>query len=105
MLACAATPDSLRIDGLPQYICPSATPRPTDTPRPTSPPSYPSTFLANLDYSHVDVTRSLVNVRYLAQSVGAVQLSYSGMTLSGQLWTGQRRSHPHRLQRPTARPA
>jgi hypothetical protein len=88
VLACAGTPDSLRIDGLPQYICPSATPRPTDTPRPTSPPTYPFTFLANLDYTYVDTTRSLVNVRYLAQSVGSIQLAYSGTTSSGQPWLG-----------------
>src|SRR5512143_923307 len=88
ILACAGTPDNLRVDGLPQYTCPSATPRPTDTPRPTSPPTYPFTFLANLDYAYVDTTRSVVNVRYLAQSVGSIQLAYSGITSSGQPWLG-----------------
>jgi hypothetical protein len=88
ILACAGTPDNLRIDGLPQYICPSATPRLTDTPRPTSPPTYPFTFLGNLDYTYVDTTRSVINVRYLAQSVGSIQLAYSGITSSGQPWLG-----------------
>lgn len=88
MLACAGTPDNLRVTQLPQYICPSATPRPTDTPRPTSPPTYPMAFQANLNYSYVDVTRSTVTVQYLAQSVGSIQLNYSGMTTTGQLWSG-----------------
>jgi hypothetical protein len=88
ILACAGTPDNLRVDGLPQYTCPSATPRATDTPRPTSPPTYPFTFLANLDYAYVDTIRSLVNVRYLAQSVGSIQIAYSGITSTGQPWLG-----------------
>jgi hypothetical protein len=87
-LACTAQKQNLDISDLPQYVCPSATPRPTNTPRPTSPPSYPAAFQANLNFSYVDVTRSTVNVQYLAQGVGAIQLSYSGVTDTGQPWTG-----------------
>lgn len=88
LLACAGTPDNLRVTALPQYVCPSATPRLTDTPRPTSPPSYPFVFRANLDYGFVDVTRSVVRVQYLAQGTGLVQLSYSGVTATGAPWYG-----------------
>ena len=88
LLACAGTPDNLRVTGLPQYVCPSATPRLTDTPRPTSPPTYTAAFQANLNYSYVDLTRSIVTVQYLAQSVGSIQLSYSGVTTTGQVWSG-----------------
>ncbi len=87
-LACTAEKQNLDIGGLPQYTCPSATPVPTNTPNPTSPPSYPAAFQANLNYSYVDVTRSSVFVQYIAQSVGAIQLSYSGVTDTGQPWTG-----------------
>ncbi len=87
-LACTAEKQNLDISGLPQYVCPSATPRPTNTPRPTSPPTYPFAFQANLNYSYVDVTRSTVYVQYIAQSVGAIQLSYSGVTSDGLAWTG-----------------
>ncbi len=88
ILACAGTLDNLRVSDLPQYVCPSATPRLTDTPRPTSSPTYPYTFVANLDYNYVDVTRSVVMAQYLAQGVGNVQLTYSGVTAGGQLWAG-----------------
>lgn len=88
LLACAGTPDNLRVTGLPQYVCPSATPRLTDTPRPTSPPQFPFTFQANLDYGYVDLSRSVVRVQYLAQGTGVVQLSYSGVTATGAPWVG-----------------
>lgn len=88
LLACAGTPDNLRVTALPQYVCPSATPRLTDTPRPTSPPAYPFAFQANLDYGYVDVTRSVVRVQYLAQGTGVVQLSYTGVTTTGAPWYG-----------------
>ncbi len=87
-LACTAAKQNLDIRGLPQYICPSATPRPTHTPYPTSMPNYPPAFQANLNYSYVDVTRSTVMVQYIAQSVGAVQLSFSGVTDTGSAWVG-----------------
>lgn len=87
-LACTAAKQNLDISGLPQYTCPSATPRPTHTPYPTRMPTYPPAFQANLNYSYVDVTRSTVMVQYIAQSVGAVQLSFSGVTDTGTVWTG-----------------
>ena len=37
-LACAGTVANLQINGLPQYVCPSSTPRPTHTQPATSPP-------------------------------------------------------------------
>jgi len=88
LLACAGTPENLQISGLPQYICPSATPRLTDTPRPTSPPTFPLVFQANLNYGYVDVTRSLIRIQYLAQNLGAIQLVYSGVNTAGALWSG-----------------
>jgi hypothetical protein len=94
VLACTATKQNLDISGLPQYTCPSATPRPTHTPYPTSMPNYPPAFQANLNYSYVDVTRSTVMVQYIAQSVGAVQLSFSGITDTGSAWVGSSGSYP-----------
>ena len=86
-LACDAGTQNLQISGLPQYICPSATPRATDTPQPTSPPTYPVGFIANLNFYYVDVTRSTVMVQYSAQSVGAIQVAYSGTMASGGGWS------------------
>jgi hypothetical protein len=87
-LACTAEKQNLDISGLPQYICPSSTPRPTDTPFPTSLPTYPATFQANLNYNYVDVIRSTVLIQYIAQSVGPIQVSYSGIDNVGQFWPG-----------------
>jgi hypothetical protein len=87
-LACTASSQNLDIGGLPQYTCPSATPRPTNTPNPTSLPTYPAMFQANLNYSYVDVTRSTIVIQYIAQGIGAIQASYLGVTDSGQFWTG-----------------
>jgi hypothetical protein len=87
-LACTTEKQNLDIGGLPPYPCPSATPLPTNTPNPTSLPSYPAAFQANLNYSYVDVTRSTVYVQYIAQSVGTIQLSYSGVTSDGLAWAG-----------------
>ena len=52
-LACAGTAQNLRVDGLPQYVCPSSTPRPTHTPLPTSPPYWPPYFAANLSSTYL----------------------------------------------------
>ena len=87
-LACTAEKQNLDIGGLPQYTCPSATPRPTDRPFPTSMPAYPTIFQANLDYTYVDVIRSTVLIQYIAQSVGPIQISYSGIDNLGQFWPG-----------------
>src|SRR5579859_6999313 len=87
-IACAGDAINMAITGQPEYICPSATPVPTNTMPPPSPPYYPPGFLANLDYWWVDVTRSVVNVQYLAQNVGSIPLSYQGIDSMGNFWPG-----------------
>jgi len=37
-IACAGTATNLQVNGLPQYVCPSSTPRPTSTQPATSQP-------------------------------------------------------------------
>lgn len=76
MLACQGNIENMTIGGIPKYVCPSSTPRPTDTQPPPSPPNYPAAFQVNLDYSYIDTTRTLVNVQILAQNVGTVMLNY-----------------------------
>jgi len=88
MLACQANAVNMKIGGIPMYICPSATPKPTDVPPPPDPPTYPATFQANLNYSFVDPTRSVVSMQYLAQSVGWVQVDYRGTDQGGMTWGG-----------------
>src|SRR5664279_4913348 len=87
-LACEANATNMAIPGTPRYICPSSTPRPTDPPLPPSPPTYPSAFQANLNYSYVDPSRSVVTVQFLAQSVGWVRVNYSGTFQGGSFWSG-----------------
>src|SRR5215475_1169246 len=79
-LACAANAVNMRVNGVPEFICPSA------TPQPTSLPTYPSSFLANLDYAWVDPTRNVVQVQYTAQNAGTIQISYSGTNYDGTPW-------------------
>src|SRR5258708_12866735 len=81
-VACAANAINMRVNGVPQYICPSA------TPQPTSPPNYPGSFLANLDYAWVDPIRNVVQVDYVAQNAGTIQVSYSGSNYDGTRWFG-----------------
>jgi len=88
LLALACKDSSMAIGGLSRYVCPSSTPRSTNTPQPTSPPTYPMGFLTNLDYPFVDSTRTAVSLRYAAQSVGLISLSYSGVFDTGQSWIG-----------------
>src|SRR5260370_36598120 len=78
----------MAVQGVPEYICPSATPVPTNTMPPPSPPYYPPSFMANLDYWWIDPTRSVVDVQYMAQNVGWVQISYQGTDSSGNFWPG-----------------
>ena len=79
-LACTGelTSESVTIGNLPQYVCPSATPRVTDTPLPTSPPTYPSYFTANLTNYQVGNNINSVTIQWLAQNAGTIYLSYSG---------------------------
>ena len=83
VLACQGDIRNMTINGVPKYVCPSATPRPTSTPLPPDPPTYPASFQVTLDYSYIDPTRTWVTVQYLAQNVGALYLSYSATYSSG----------------------
>src|SRR5579859_1999170 len=87
-IACAGDAINMAITGQPEYICPSATPVPTNTMPPPSPPYYPPGFLANLDYWWVDPNRGYVDVQYVAQNVGWVFLSYQGTDTYGNYWSG-----------------
>jgi hypothetical protein len=87
-VACAANAENMTVQGTPLYICPSSTPRPTDVLPPPDPPTYPASFQANLNYAYVDPGRNTVNVQYLAQSVGWVQIGYSGLYQNGAFWPG-----------------
>ena len=90
-LACNGelTPESVQIGELPQYICPSATPRPTHTPLPTSLPTYNPYFTANLSNYQVGSNLNSITVQWYAQSAGSIYVSYSGsMTVSPFYWAG-----------------
>lgn len=91
ILACSGelTPQSVTIGNLPQYVCPSATPKATDTPLPTSLPTYNPFFSANLSNYQVGFNISSTNVQWYAQSVGNIYVSYSGSTTSyPYFWSG-----------------
>jgi hypothetical protein len=88
ILACQGNTASMVIGGVPEYICPSSTPRPTSTMPPPSPPTYPTVFSANVDYTYVDPARSTVTVQYQVQNVGMVQISITGTTYEGRSWYG-----------------
>lgn len=90
-LACTGelTSESVTIGDLPQYVCPSATPRATDTPLPTSLPTYPSYFTANLTNYQVGNNINSVTIQWLAQNAGTIYLSYSGsMSVAPFYWAG-----------------
>ncbi len=83
MLACQGNAQNMTVGGIPKYVCPSATPHPTDVPPMPDPPTYPAAFQATLDYSYIDPGRTLVNVQYLAQNVGTVSLAYTFYFITG----------------------
>ncbi|MHB8625973.1 MAG: hypothetical protein ACYDBJ_21230 [Aggregatilineales bacterium] len=83
MLACQGNVQNMTVGGIPKYVCPSATPRPTDTPLPPDPPTYPAAFQATLDYSYIDTERTVVNIQYLAQNAGTITLAYSLVYTTG----------------------
>ncbi len=88
-LACAGTTQNLRVEGLPQYTCPSSTPRPTHTQPATSLPTYPPYFAANLSAYQVVPNANTVTVQWIGQSAGEIRLSYAGlMTVYPYTWTG-----------------
>ncbi len=88
VLACQGDATNMAVKGIPKYVCPSATPRPTDTPPPPDPPTYPPAFGVTLDYGYVDTSRSVVTVQYLAQNAGTVSLLYSEVMTDGTAWSG-----------------
>ncbi|GEM_PF-1324493 len=88
VLACVGTYNTMQVAGLPQYTCPSSTPRPTSTAYPTSLPTYPTAFQADLDYYFVDPVRSTVFIQYMGQSVGPVNVTLSGIFPNGSPWSG-----------------
>ncbi|MHB8750625.1 MAG: hypothetical protein ACYDBJ_15725, partial [Aggregatilineales bacterium] len=73
----------------PVFNCASSTPRPTDTPLPTALPTYPWTFVANVDYTNYLLLPGqpygTVNVQYMAQSAGSIQIDYQGYDAYGQV--------------------
>ncbi|MBI5929045.1 MAG: hypothetical protein HY862_07040 [Chloroflexi bacterium] len=86
VLACSAGRDNITIADLPQYVCPSATPHPTDTPLPTSPPVYPAFFAANLPSPYFS---GMIFMRWVAQNAGTIYLRYSGqMSSFPYFWLG-----------------
>jgi hypothetical protein len=88
-IACAGTVQSLRVDGLPQYICPSSTPQPTHTQPPTSDPIYLPYFVSNLSWHQVAPNFNVILAQWNGQSAGTVYASYSGsMNTYPYYWTG-----------------
>ncbi len=87
VMACQGNVSNMTVGGVPKFVCPSSTPRPTDIPLPTDAPTYPQAFQVNLNYYYTDSNRTWVDVQYLAQNVGMVYLSWSGV-LSGGYWPG-----------------
>jgi hypothetical protein len=88
-IACAGTVQNLKIDGLPQYVCPSSTPRPTSTQPPTSRPLWPPYFASNLDWYQVGPNFNTIHVQWTGQHAGTVYVSYAGsMSVYPYYWAG-----------------
>lgn len=88
-LACAGTVQNLRVDGLPQYICPSSTPRPTHTQPATSRPTWPPYFASNLSWYQVAPNFNTIYAQWTGQNAGTVYVSYSGsMSTFPYYWPG-----------------
>jgi hypothetical protein len=88
-IACAGTVQNLKVDGLPQYICPSSTPRATSTQPPTSRPLWPPYFASNLSWYQVAPNYNTIYAQWIGQSAGTVYVSYSGsMSVYPYYWTG-----------------
>jgi hypothetical protein len=89
MLACTGAAQNLRIEGQPQYICPSSTPCPTHTPLPTDLPLWPPYFTANISGTQVGPNTNTIYAQWTGQKAGTVYLSYSGsLSTSPYVWTG-----------------
>ncbi len=88
-IACAGTVQNLKVDGLPQYVCPSSTPRATSTQPPTSRPLWPPYFVSNLSWYQVAPNFNTIYAQWTGQSTGTVYISYSGsMSVYPYYWTG-----------------
>ncbi|MBI5957304.1 MAG: hypothetical protein HY866_01120 [Chloroflexi bacterium] len=88
-LACAGEVQNLTIGDLPQYLCPSSTPRPTLTQPPTSLPTWPAYFAANVSWYQVAPNFNTIYAQWTGQSAGTVYLSFSGsMATYPYYWTG-----------------
>ena len=81
-LACSGTVQNLRIDGLPQYICPSSTPRPTHTQLATNRPLWLPYFASNLSWYQVAPNFNTIYAQWTGQNAGTVYLSYSGSMIT-----------------------
>ena len=89
VLACSGTIETLRIGGIPQYTCPSDTPRPTPTQPPTSRPLWPPYFVSNLDWYQVGTNFNTIHVQWTGQHAGTVYVAYAGsMSTSPFYWPG-----------------
>jgi hypothetical protein len=88
-LACAGTAQNLRIDGLPQYVCPSSTPRPTHAQPATGQPLWPPFFAANLSWYQVAPNFNTILAQWTGQHAGTVYVAYSGYRATyPYTWTG-----------------
>jgi hypothetical protein len=88
-IACAGTVNNLQITGLPQYICPSSTPRPTHIQPPTSHPLWPPYFASNVSWYQVAPNFNTIYAQWTGQSAGTVYVSYSGsMSTYPYYWPG-----------------
>ena len=76
ILACSGQIENMQIETPPRYVCPSATPRPTDTPFPTSTATYPAYFRVNLQSRYFSGTR--IALQLTMQNAGRIELSYAG---------------------------
>ena len=88
-IACAGEVQNLYIGDLPQYICPSSTPRPTHTQPPTGQPLWPPYFTSNVSWYQVAPNFNTITAQWTGQSAGTVYLSYSGsMSSYPYYWPG-----------------
>ncbi len=88
-IACSGTIETMKIAGIPQYTCPSDTPKPTHTQPATSQPLWPSYFAANLSWYQVAPNFNTIYVQWTGQNAGTVYVSYAGyMTTSPYYWPG-----------------
>jgi len=88
-LACAGQVQNLYIGDLPQYLCPSSTPRATHIQPATSLPSWPPYFASNVSWYQVAPNFNTIYTQWTGQSAGTVYVSYSGsMSTYPYYWAG-----------------